>query len=730
MKFNTFPMKIEKSTHPESNNPFLKLTKQDGTSLIISQIMSISYGKKGVDYNFCDKSFTAVKDHETQYELAYKIQKQTSASNSPQIIITATLLSDNTVEVTITDDSGTRFIVPKETLKLSQLKKSDITRNINDFVKFTTDKFTLKIHEFQNPNSAYFRIDDSSLVFADYYLSLDTQVNTNKFLYGFGERVTDFFIVEGIYTTWSRDIPDPIDDGEWPGKNVYGTHPVYFTRSKTGKKLHWGMMNLNANGQDTSIKYTGDLGAQISHYISGQGIFDMYFFLDHPNPESAVKGYHQLIGYSLLPPFYSLGWNQCRYGYRSTSELQEVYDNYTKANFPMDSLWSDIDYMHKYRDFTFDNNGSYAGLDKFVENTLHANGKHYVPIIDAGIAIVKDGTYPSFETGLKKNAFILSGNAGNNNNDDPDILYGDVWPGYAAFPDFTSAATNQWWVDELNEFNNKLKFDGLWLDMNEAANFCSGVCVDKDIVPKDKSVLRKLTYTPGRNTMEDKSLSLDAKHSDGQIELNYHSLFGFMQGVASHKYFVQKNQRPFIISRSTFVGQGKYTSHWLGDNFSDFDYLKYSIPGILSMNIFGINFVGSDICGFIGDTDDNLCQKWTILGAFYPFARNHNAIGNRDQEPYRFSEDIQKNMRNAINWRYAMLRYFYTQLYINSIEGGTFWKPLFFEFPEDPNAYIDVNRNIMLGPSVKFSPMIDEKDAKTQNYIFPFGVWCDIISLL
>jgi len=74
---------------------------------------------------------------------------------------------------------------------------------------------------------------------------------------------------------------------------------------------------------------------------------------------------------------------------------------------------------------------------------------------------------------------------------------------------------------------------------------------------------------------------------------------------------------------------GEYASRWLGDNYSDETSMGYSVSSTMLMNMFGIPLVGADICGFMSDTNDDLCTKWHYVGAFYPFSRNHNG-GTKD----------------------------------------------------------------------------------------------------
>jgi len=227
--------------------------------------------------------------------------------------------------------------------------------------------------------------------------------------------------------------------------------------------------------------------------------------------------------------------------------------------------------------------------------------------------------------------------------------------------------------------------------MNEASNFCNGVCYENQM--STNPVKNKLPYTPTGRDLEQKSISLDAMHANGFTELDTHSLYGTMEVQATHEWFKNKGNRTMIIERSAYAGLGKFGSRWLGDNFAQKEYMGYSVTGITQHNIAGIQLAGSDICGFIFNTTAELCARWYTVGAFYPFSRNHNGWDNAPQEPWHFQEAYDSTtsyldiIRQAMYNKLHLIRYYYTEMSIHSIHGGAFYKPVFFEFPDDVMAY-------------------------------------------
>jgi alpha-glucosidase (family GH31 glycosyl hydrolase) len=90
-----------------------------------------------------------------------------------------------------------------------------------------------------------------------------------------------------------------------------------------------------------------------------------------------------------------------------------------------------------------------------------------------------------------------------------------------------------------------------------------------------------------------------------------------------------------------------------------------------------------------------------------------------------------KAMTEAIKIKYALVRYYYTELFALSTQDGegTFFKPMFFEFPEDYNTTTDIDYNVMLGSALKLSINSGNMSASAQemDFYFPQGTWCRLM---
>jgi alpha-glucosidase len=212
-----------------------------------------------------------------------------------------------------------------------------------------------------------------------------------------------------------------------------------------------------------------------------------------------------------------------------------------------------------------------------------------------------------------------------------------------------------------------------------------------------------------KNTLGDLSVhavSPNATHADGFQEYDMHSLFGLEILNATYKALEAAipGKRPFIIGRSTFAGAGQSAGHWGGDNYATWESMYFSIPQALSFSLFGIPMFGADTCGFSGNSDEELCNRWMQLSAFFPFYRNHNTLGDNSQEPYIWGSVIDAS-KKAMAIRYSLLPYMYTLFHLSHTTGSTVMRAMAWEFPNDPSL-ADADRQFMLGPSLLITPVL------------------------
>lgn len=214
------------------------------------------------------------------------------------------------------------------------------------------------------------------------------------------------------------------------------------------------------------------------------------------------------------------------------------------------------------------------------------------------------------------------------------------------------------------------------------------------------------------------AVSPNATHSDGVQEYDVHSLYGHSIIRATYeglrKVFPEK--RPFIIGRSTFAGTGKWAGHWGGDNNSKWSYMFWSIPQALQFSLFGVPMFGVDTCGFNGNTDEELCNRWMQLSAFFPFYRNHNVLSAISQEPYQWAS-VAEASKAAMKIRYAILPYIYTLFQQAHTTGSTVMRALAWEFPNDPSLAA-VDTQFLLGPSIMVVPVLAPQATSVKG-IFP-----------
>lgn len=488
-------------------------------------------------------------------------------------------------------------------------------------------------------------------------------------LYGCGEVYGDLKRNGETVGLWNKDNGLYMTEG---GKRLYQSHPWVLGVRKNGTAF--GLIADNT----WKSKLTTDHQVR----FDSEGPAFRVVVIERNSPVEVLQELAKLSGTIEMPPLWSLGFHQCRHSYVPDTWAMQIADTFRDKQIPCDVIWMDIIYMDGFRIFTF--SPKEMPNPKAFNDYLHSKKFKSVFMIDPGVKV--DPNYFVDQQGMANDYYVKT--------KDGKPFVGQVWPGDTHFPDFTRPEVRRWWSTLYPDFM-ATGIDGIWNDMNEPAVFDG----PDSSMPEDNIHLGGEGLTEGPH-------------------LRYHNVYGYNMVKATREGMLLANpqKRPFVLSRSNFLGGQRYAATWTGDNASTLDHMKASIPMTLNMGLTGQPFNGPDIGGFAHDCNGELLAHWTAIGVYFPFVRNHCSLEEVQQEPWAFGQQVEDVCRTAINRRYRLLPYVYTLFRETSQTGIPVMRPVFMADVNDETLRSE-QQAFLLGGDLLIVPRWAEKPA------LPKGNW-------
>ncbi|MGN0249911.1 MAG: TIM-barrel domain-containing protein [Oliverpabstia sp.] len=543
----------------------------------------------------------------------------------------------------------------------------------------------LKKPQCQEGRIPYFTVDEEKMSFS-------FSMEESDRVYGLGENVRGINKRGWIYESKCSDDPNHLEDR----RSLYGAHNFIVVDGKEqfGVFVDYpGILSFDVGyTRHSELKITASDWNLDVYVIEGEDVKDI------------VKQFRGLIGRSYIAPLWAFGYGQSRWSYMTAGEVRDVVKKHRELGIPLDSVYLDIDYMERYKDFTL-NDETFPDFAEFNKEMKEQN-IHLVPIIDAGVK--QEEGYPVYEEGLEKGYFCKK--------EDGTPFVAAVWPGKALFPDMLNKEARDWFGDQY-KFLLDQGVEGFWNDMNEPAIFYTEDRLQEVMEQlgsyKGKNLELNLFFqftglvSGLSNNVEDYKMFYHNINGEKVRHDRVHNLFGYNMTRAAGEAFerLEPDKRILMFSRSSYVGMHRYGGIWQGDNKSWWSHILLNLKMMPSLNMCGFIYTGADLGGFGSDTTEDLVLRWLALGIFTPLMRNHSAMGTRVQEAYRF-ENID-GFRHIIGLRYRFLPYLYSEYMKAVLRDEMMFRPLAFDYPQDAHA-ANVEDQLLLGDGLMIAPVYEQ----------------------
>ncbi|HEY1788414.1 MAG TPA: TIM-barrel domain-containing protein [Verrucomicrobiae bacterium] len=377
--------------------------------------------------------------------------------------------------------------------------------------------------------------------------------------------------------------------------------------------------------------------------------------------KDAAKNYAQLTGHAPVPPRWTFGYLQSRWGWANQKYIENTLAKFHELDLPVDAFIYDFEWytptpdyslaaqgLPDFKDFSFNTNLFPDPTAQIAD--YKAQGVHFV-----GIRKPRMGNSDTLAMMREKN-WGLSRLNGRENFESRDVDF--------ANPDF-----REWYISQMAPLL-AAGVDGWWNDEGEAAYtmYYYWNLTEKEALAR---------YRPGARLW-----TLNRAFSPGLQRL----------GAAA----------------------------WTGDIRSSWATLAATPTTLLNWSLAGLPYETCDIGGFIGNPSPELLSRWMEAGVFFPVMRSHSEISETPRFPWLFGPDALNAIRSALDLRYRLIPYYYSLAYETFETGVPIMRPLVMEYPNDPNA-ANLSDEWLVGSSLLAAPIL-QPGGKRIVYL-PAGKW-------
>jgi len=531
-----------------------------------------------------------------------------------------------------------------------------------------------------NTEEVVFEVNGKKSLKFDENITADFTFATDA-LYGLAERATKLLLedtkADVPYNFYNQDLPCyPIGCKG----SLYGTIPIIVSRCKKSSTLvsmYW------QNTSDTYIDIHNNASNNTdAFWFSERGNLECYVFVSHSNA-AHFRSMSHVFGHCAMPQYFSLGYHQCRWSYEDQADTLGVNENFNKHEIPCDSITLDIDHTDGCRYFTFDEK-HYPDVPA-MHTALEADGRQLITIADPHIKA--DDEYWVYKEAVEKDLCVKT--------KDNENFVGACWPGASIYLDFLNEEARNSWASQygFDKYKTSTKNVWAWNDMNEPSVFEQpGNHMPADNLQTFKSVA-------------DPTATFQVEHRE------VHNIYGYTQHKATYDGLIKRdpeqNTRPHVLSRSFYAGSQKWTTIWTGDTDATWEYLKITVPQLLSLALCGISNAGGDVGGFAGNPEPELAVRWYQLGAYMPYFRGHSAKGTQRREPWCYDKKHSDLIKESIRDRYKLLPFWYTAFEEHCRTAVPLLRPIWFDQETVDGANMEEQQRFFVSDSLLVVPIVD-----------------------